>query len=80
MKTLLSVVVVSVLAGCAYTKPACQVVDVAKVACDTLTVKYVGPDGVTRTQQVPKEELAAMAERTRLAKDGSIEDAIKDRK
>lgn len=54
--------------GCGYGATTCAVVDVAKTVCDTTPVRYLGPDGKPQTEQVPTDEIRALAKRTRAAR------------
>lgn len=44
---------------------ACQVVDLAKTACDTLPIRYLGPNGEVVEEQVPADELKVAVQRAR---------------
>lgn len=54
------------LMGCATPgKTACAVVDLAKNACDTLPIRYLGPEGQVVEEHVPAAELRMAAQRSR---------------
>jgi len=54
------------LFSCGFGKVACEVIDVADYACDTLPIRYLGPDGKPRVANVPKSALVRTAEQYRL--------------
>lgn len=62
-----SLVFVSALAisACSYTKPACEVVDIAHAACEYITVEYVDDKGEVQRENVPRSEFRDAAIRAR---------------
>lgn len=52
--------------SCGLGKGTCEVIDVAKLACDTLPIRYLGPDGKVHVVHVPKSLLERTAEAQRL--------------
>lgn len=47
--------------GCGHGAAACAAIDIAKTVCDTTPVRYLDDDGEVRTEQIPTQDLKALA-------------------
>jgi len=66
------------VAGCGHGAEACGAIDLAKTACDVTPIRFMGDDGQEHTEQVPTEQVKALAQRTRMARMGLSPDGGTD--